>query len=246
MTGSTSPATLPGATRWIAPWFILAALCFAAGAWTKGSEHDYYEVLSKAAELLVLGAGLFSVLLVRDQLRAQEQQLKENHQQLMEDHKWKTIVSYHQLFAHGIPVEPLRKGVYDMATDMKFIGCFDDLGKPMPEDIFQECLKDSNMIQHIRPYLDAFEEFSGAVNAGIVNESYAMSLQYTRVVRNFTVFERLIRHFQQCNGRAYKEFEKLSTKWSLMRRAEEASHLQNFGVGADKSTRVAAPSHGHH
>lgn len=234
-----------GAGRWILPWFGVAGVLFVIGVISRHTTYDAYDILSKAAELLVLGAGLFSVLLVRDQLRAQEQQLRENHQQLVDDHKWKTIISYHQLFSKSIPPEELREKVYKLATEEGFIHCFDDLGTSLPEPIYQKCVVQSSpWIQIIRPYLDAFEEFSGAVNAGIVNESYAMSLQFTRVVRNFTVFERLIRHFQECNGRAYVEFEKLCARWSIQRQIEESSRLATKGVGAEPSSKIRGPNSG--
>ncbi|KRB42624.1 hypothetical protein ASD82_08175 [Rhodanobacter sp. Root179] len=184
---------------------------------------------------------MFSVLLIRDQLIAQKKQLEDNHQQMVDDHKWKTIVSYHQLFSGGVPDENIRKPMYDLATQCDFIDCFDDLGAKMPTAVFDKCVKESELRQVIRPYLDEFEKFCGAVNSGIVNEVYALSLQGTRIIRNYTVFEDLIKHFQRGNGLAYVELEKLATKWAMKRRVDHEANVFALGVGSGTDTKIRSP-----
>lgn len=222
-------------------WYAVAVLVFVSGIFSLDSKHNFFDIASKSAEFAVLAAGLFSVLLVRDQLVAQEKQLQENHQQMVDDHHWKTIVSYHELFRDGVPSESIRKPMYDFAVQKGFIKCFDDLGDPMPAKVLAECISDTDARQIIRPYLDEFEKFCGAVNAGIVNENYALSLQGTRVIRNFTVFKGLIKHFQRANGLAYVELEKLATKWAIQRRIEEQSRRNEAGVGPGTNTRIRDP-----
>lgn len=225
----------------LALWYAGAVVVFIVGLFSRGTSHDFFDVATKSSEFAVLAAGLFSVLLVRDQLVAQEEQLQENHQQMVDDHQWKTIVSYHELFGQGIPNEDTRKAMYDLAVANDFIDCFDDLGKPMPANALQACINTSEMRQITRPYLDDFEKFCGAVNAGIVNEDYARSLQGTRVVRNFTVFKELIRHFQIANSRAYVELEKLAMKWDEQRKNEEKSARDHTGIGPGTGTRIRNP-----
>jgi hypothetical protein len=80
------------------------------------------------------------------------------------------------------------------------------------------------------------------VNAGIVNEAYALYLQGTRVIRNYTVFEDLIKHFQRGNGLAYVELEKLATKWAMKRRIDDHARRSSLGVGAGTETRIVGPN----
>lgn len=227
--------------RNIVLWYVLAGFVFLLGVILREAHHAVYEVTTKTAELIVLAAGLFSVLLVREQLIAQEKQMNENHSQLLADHKWKTFVSYHQLFHGGIPCEEKRIKMYTFATDNKFIKCFDDLGTPMPTEALDKCINETAAWDVVRPYLDEFERFCAAVNAGIIDESYALSVEGTRVIRNFTVFEHLIKHLQHPNGRAYVEIEKIAQKWAMMRRLENEEWKQQIGVGTGTGTRIDGP-----
>jgi hypothetical protein len=233
-TASTSGMFVVGA-------YGLAAALFVGGVIAKHLGYNYYEETTKAAEMLVLGSGLFSVFLVRNQLIAQEKQLQANFQQQMDDHRWKTFVSYHELFADGIPCESMREKMYGFAKSHGFIEAFDDMGTCMPEKALQQCIADSDSRQIVRPYLDEFEKFCGAINSQIVNEEYARSLQGTRVIRNYAVFEPLIKHFQKGNPMAYVELEKVAMKWSMQRRVEEQAARQGMGVGTGTNTVINGP-----
>jgi hypothetical protein len=222
-------------------WYAGAALLFVAGVLLRSKNHQFYEIASKAAELIVLAAGLFSVLLVREQLIAQEEQLNENHQQMVADHKWKTYISYHQLFGGGVPPESVHKPMYALATEHNFIQNFDEMGQEMPEAALRGCIDDIGMRQVIRPYLDEFETFSAAVNAGIVDEEYARTLEGSRVIRNFTVFRALIKHLQRGHPMAYVELEKLANKWAERKAREEDDKRSHSGAGSGTHTRIEGP-----
>jgi hypothetical protein len=218
-----------------------AALLFLVGVLLKGRHPQIYEVTTKATELIVLAAGLFSVLLVREQLIAQEEQMSENHKQLLADHQWKTYVSYHQLFSEGAVSEAVRQPMYDFATEHGFINCFDDLGTPMNRNALELCINETAAWGIVRPYLDGFERFCAAVNGGIIDDAYAMGIEGTRVIRNYTVFEHLIKHIQTSNSRAYLELDKLAQKWAMLRRVKTLERKQHEGIGPGTDTRIECP-----
>jgi len=200
-----------------------------------------YETATKAAELIILSGGFISILLVRNQLSAQERQLRENRAQMISDHRWKTFISYHQLFPDSFPPAPLRASMYTFAKDHGFRDHFDAYGKAMPEDALKKCINDSEMWEIFRPYLDCFERFCGAVNAGMIDEAYAMTLERTRVIRNFTVFEELIKHLQKDHPNAYVELTKLASKWAMQLRLEIFEAQSQLGAGAGTKTRIDSP-----
>lgn len=222
------------AAKCIAGAVCLAFAFFALGAW----KPDYQTVAFKGSELLVWAAGLFSVLLIRKQLYTQELQQKDYEdqrrqllEQQAEDHRWRTYSFYHQHFA-DIPPESCREKVYEIAQDLHFINCFNDRGQAMPAAALSTILGDKDLWEKVRPYLDHFEIFCGAINAELVNEDYAYSLQATRIVRNYTVFQPFIEHHQRTAATAYLELSKVAERW-MKRMARTDREVQSrLGIGS--------------
>ncbi|MNN38781.1 hypothetical protein D3C81_1527930 [compost metagenome] len=82
-------------------------------------------------------------------------------------------------------------------------------------------------------YLDDFEEFCGAVNAGVVNGDYAYKLESTRVIRIWVVFNPYIRKSRHNHNdeRCYLEIERLGSAWKQRRDAESTAVTTNNGMG---------------
>lgn len=218
---------------------FVVALLFAAGVYFRGSQ-DAYSIFIKAAELVVLTAGLASLSLLRRQLQAQRVQLQKQQQQMELDHQWRTYLSYHELFP-SIPPDDIRNEMYDLAKKLNFDDYFDDFGKPMPKDALEAIVGSCDYRRIVRAYLDEFEKFCGAIRAGIVDNGYAYSLQNTRVIRNFTVFQALIKQWQTGNLMAYSELEKVALAWSVQRSAADDSYRSQFGVGSGSTPRISLP-----
>ncbi|GEM_PF-3883998 len=226
------------AARYIAALAFLSFLSFGGGIWLTSYQAQFF----KGAELLMYSAGLFSILLVRRQLWAQEQQNGRSLQQMIDDHKWKTYCSYHQHFL-SVPPEEIRSKAYAKAEEMGFLGNFDGRGTPFSEEVKQRILGETEAWKIFRSYLDYFEEFCAAINAGLVDNGYAFSIQGTRVVRNFTVFERLIRHYQDETPTAYVEMAKVALPWKLQQSVNEAGNVPQIGIGNNGTSKLTGPSH---
>lgn len=225
------------AARYIGLLAALSFVSFAIGVW----QCHWQTQLFKCAELLMYSAGLFSILLVRRQLWTQEKQNGRSLQQLIDDHKWKTHCSYHQHFP-SVPPEDVRAKAYSMAEEMGFLGAFDGRGISISEDVKRAILDSPEAWKVFRSYLDYFEEFCGAINAGLVDEGYASSLQGTRVVRNFTVFERLIKHYQDEAATAYVELTKVAVRWRLQMNVTEAGNVPAVGIGSNGTVKLNGPA----
>lgn len=233
------------ASKLIAIAVILAFVSFGLGSYL--TKHQ--AALFKGAELFVWAAGLLSVLLVRRQLHAQEvileahrQQQEESYEQLQRDHDWRCYAFYHQHFS-DLPAADLRKGVYDLAhsPDTQFIECFADRGRPMPAEVLTKVMGSASEWDYIRPYLDGFETFCGAINAKLVDDDYAFSLQATRVIRNYTVFEPLIQEYRRASPSAYCEFYKVAYRWKIRLLPAEGREVEGLGVDGNGAKPIAGP-----
>lgn len=227
-----------------AAWIIAAVMLLCVIAYCIGVHYSSVQAEAfKAAELLVWGAGLFSVLLIRKQLWEQEQQAGDTFRQLVEDHKWRTYAFYHEHFK-SVPDEPTRGTVYKIAEDLNFVDHFNDRGRPVPTTALSAINADPEKWKFVRSYLDAFEEFCGAVNAKLVDEDYAYSLQATRVIRNYTVFQQLILQYQQGAPTAYVELSKVAIRWGMRMNVNEASAVASIGIGGNGASPLNGPQRG--
>lgn len=234
------------AARLIVAAVFFAFVSFSIGAfYLKGDQASFF----KAAELFVWAAGLISILLVRKQLRAQEvileahrHQQEQAFEQMLEDHKWKCYAFYHQHFPE-VPSEDLRKKVYQIAASgtSPFVECFDGRGSSIPDASLNAIRGTAAEWESIRPYLDCFEVFCGAINARLVDEDYAFSLQATRVVRNYAVFEPLINLYKKGSPTAYCEFHKVAYRWRLRLLPNESYIVEGLGIDGKVASPISAP-----
>ncbi|WP_448123370.1 DUF4760 domain-containing protein [Stenotrophomonas riyadhensis] len=235
------------ASKLIAAAVVLAFVSFSIGAFFP--KRFDQAACFKAAELFVWAAGLLSVLLVRRQLHAQEvilsahkTQQDEAFDQLQRDHSWRCYAFYHQHFADN-PSEPIRNAVYKLAQaeGTGFIECFNGRGRPIPDAALQAIIGSSHEWDCVRPYLDDFETFCGAINAKLVDEDYAFSLQATRVIRNYTVFEPLINEYKKDTPTAYCEFFKVAYRWKMRLLPSEGRDVEGLGVDGNGAKPIFGP-----
>lgn len=228
---------------------LSVVFAFAFYLWGALGPSSQQTTLFKGAELFVWAAGLLSVLLVRKQLHAQERQLEAHRiqqddafAQLQADHEWKCYAFYHQHFS-DVPSEGIRVALYQLAGDPDhgFIGCFDGRGVPLPDSVVQHLIGSESERNLIRPYLDCFEIFCGAINAKLVHEDYAFTLQATRIIRNFAVFSPLIDHYKVTVPTAYCEFIRVASRWRIKLAIAEAGNVEGLGLNGDGARPVQGP-----
>ena len=212
---------------------VVAVIAFAIGVFASRHTLDPFDVGVKTSELLVWIAGLWSIVVLRGQLQAQRQtSLDEFH--------WKTLIAYHQLFEY-VPDKPTGDKMYSLAKTMEFAKVFRGIGESLPEKAVAEILEDSEKLSTVRSYLDGFERFCAAVECGLVNSDYAYSIQGGRVIRNYIVFEGMIRKFQNDNKLAYIELQKIALRWQAKRKADDEGHMNHVGVGAGTVPKLRRP-----
>lgn len=136
---------------------------------------------------IVFALGLVSVVLLVLELRQKA--------------SWNRVLSYHDYFGEL----PARVKVAELYR------CFDRLGmqppsngQPLTKEQAAAILRDQGVKggdgvisrpggQVVREYLNDFEEFCGAINAGVVSESYVRELEGSRTINAYYGFEELIK-----------------------------------------------------
>lgn len=185
-----------------------------------------FEVQERAVTLLLLGVGATSVLILAAQWRQQG--------------AWNRVLSYHQYFSEL----PRRESLVMLET------CFRRLSitppataEPLKDPDVAAILSDSGTTGRrastiCKGYLDDFEEFCAAVNAGIVSARYTIDIEGSRVIRAFYGFEPLILKLREQQDRAmatagtatrngnpmrskyYEELERVARRWREKREKE--------------------------
>lgn len=167
---------------------------------------------ARILELLVLGIGLQSIILLWAQNRAMT--------------IWNSVRSYHDYFQE-FPPEHRIEAMENLAEKLGFLQCLLDL-TPIPKTVVDaiESTRESRLT--VRKFLDDYEEFCAAVNARVVDPEYAYGIEGTRVIRVKIVFEPLISRMRAENKytRCYLELMKLGEEWKL-RREREARAINN-------------------
>ncbi|HUD43536.1 MAG TPA: hypothetical protein VMR06_16210 [Dokdonella sp.] len=192
----------------------------------------------RISELLLFGAGLYSVALLRGQLRAvrgqlvaQLQQMERHEQQLEDENRLRSYQMYHQLFARIPEPGELTQRMYDIAKKHGFLKGLEGFGTPIGADVSRAIQGDTDDFLSVRAFLDEFEKFCGAVQAKLVDPEYAFSMQSGRVIRYFTVFSPIIKDLQSENDMAYAELQKTAEAWRQRRRTEDEAKRLNRGIG---------------
>lgn len=175
-----------------------------------------YQNVGQIIELGLLSVGLLSLVLIARQTRTTA--------------KWNKLLSYHQFFGELISPATLVQ----MTGAAEACGFSEQMLKisPMTDDSVNKVLASPDHDQTVSTYLDEFEEFCAAVHAGIVDNEYAYTLEATRVIRAWVVFEPFI---TQCRSktkysRCYIELQRLGVAWKGRREKEEARNHATDGV----------------
>lgn len=129
---------------------------------------------------VLVAAGLLSIVLLIWQQRSTS--------------SWNRVLSYHQYFGE-LPslakVDDLRKCLRRLKIDAPEGGVV--LSATQAQEIWNDDVDDEKSAKHIvREYLNDFEEFCGAIRAGVVNESYARELEGNRTINAYFAFEEFI------------------------------------------------------
>lgn len=176
--------------------------------------------------------GLFSVLVAALQVRINA--------------TWNKVLSYHNFFGELITPQALR----NLMATAKACGFSEKLqtGDELSQEDVAKIVDSPSHEAIISCYLDEFEEFCAAVNAGVVDNEYAYKLEGSRVVRVHKLFASYIRHCRGDDGAnrsIYAELEHRANDWTVrkdhefdlyMKRRKKAERLaeklnRQYGVG---------------
>lgn len=210
---------LKGAVRWLGlPALASCAILLAAAIviWAVPATRSTFESVARVVELAILTIGLTSLVLLARQTRTTA--------------KWSKLLSYHQFFGDLITKE-MVVALQETAKLCTFEECMKKL-EPMSSAAVDAVLADPAHDTVVSSYLDEFEEFCAAVHAGIADPEYAYTLEATRVIRAWIVFEPFIRRCRASTkySRCYLELQRLGSAWKTRREAEESKKDAADGV----------------
>lgn len=176
------------------------------------SETGYWAVLLRVTEVVLLTVTSGSVLLLCAQL--------------WQTSRWNKILSYHEYFGSLVSSE-LGTKLQEAAEKCEFSANMKTL-TPIDHHILEKILLNPSAEVTIISYLDEFEEFCGAVHAGVTDKTYAYKLEGTRVVRAFSVFSPYIDSKRKENEytRCYVELVKLGQDWKTLKDKELSNILK--------------------
>lgn len=212
-------------------FFLLAAgaICYGTYRILMALPAGQDTVATKAA-VVQTGAvvlGLFSIVLTALQVRVNA--------------TWNKVLSYHNHFGSLITPEVIEK-VKKVAIDRGFTDHLTE-GTTIPETIAAAILENADSESLIGCYLDEFEEFCGAINAGVVDNDYAYGLEGTRILRVWNIYKLFIKKCRESDGSSpyvYKQLEVVAHRWADRRQYDnkkEAARQQKLnGRGGMGST----------
>lgn len=208
--------------RWFTPrrcWVIgialVAGLAILLLPWTTSSGRTFSNVMA-ILELAVIAFGLCSLLLVAEQIQ--------------QTAKWNKLLSYHQFFGDLITTE-MVKDMLAVAETCGFKEAMNSV-QPMSLESRRALEDDLAAVKTVAAYLDEFEEFCAAVQAGVTDQEYAYTLEATRVIRAWTVFAPFIQS-QRASlrfSRCYLELERIGGAWRDRRETETKQKYAQDGV----------------
>lgn len=162
----------------------------------------------KAAELLLLTAGLASLLLLAYQVKWQR------HQQRNEFHFNRIDAFYN----HFIPRKELIDNVEKLCSDAEINQNYEDGGHPLTKEQVARLMKDHK--SGVLDLLDSLESLCAAVISGYVDGDFAYCLTGGRVVKSLTIYGPFIAEIQKGNPKAYVELAKVGKQWRDRREKE--------------------------
>ncbi len=150
------------------------------------------------AQVGVMTVGLASLVLVGLQLRSTS--------------RWNKRLSFHQFFKE-VPELPKKEKFSALADKLNI----DDvhLGSPLSKEGAKSIHDDKQAQMVVMDYLNDFEEFAFAVRSGLVDDTYAYTLEQCRVMRAWVVFEPWVMELRKTTmyANAYKQLELLAKMW---------------------------------
>jgi len=198
---------------------FITAFAFVVGAvmvWSIVGLPEEHQTPSSIAAIIQTGAivvGLLSLVLIARQIRATATQTASSA-------AISRALTYHQFFGDLITAE-IRQKMEAAATSCGFKDARKS-GEPMTQQAVKCIKEDPGHDGVVASYLDEFEEFCGAIHAGLLDEDYAYGLEATRVIRTWKVFSPYVQatRLETSDHRTYIELERIADAW-LKRRADE-------------------------
>ena len=226
-----------GATswKWLTPSRAVLGGVFvvaAASIWllpTLGSTRSFTNVMAIIQSALV-ALGLYSLYFVAEQARLTAEQVSQTREQTQQTAKWNKLLSYHQFFGELITTEM----VLEMMAVAERCGFKDAMNSVQAMSLAsrQALENDPVAVKTVAAYLDEFEEFCAAVQAGVTASEYAYTLEATRVLRAWIVFEPFIQSQRATHrfSRCYLELERIGSAWKERRERETQQKYAQDGV----------------
>lgn len=131
---------------------------------------------------------------------------------------WNKLRAHHSFFK-DIPSLELDLLLQKTLRDFEI-----DYHKPLTDESLKMIEKDIEAIHAVKAYLNEYEELCAAVNVGTVDEELAFATDSARVIHAYSTFERFIAWRRELfsNNGIYLELEKLSKRWLLRKRQQDA------------------------
>jgi len=192
---------------------LLAFIVFFAGVWIKRDSVDWYDVLSKVAQFILLCSGLASVLLVRRQMVAQQRQNLETREREAKEFHYNRVDAFYRYFGDNSDL-PICHRFEAFLKEANLVGHFSGEGMVINDDkVISAIVTNAEWDGATREYLDRHESLAGAVNIGFIDSEVAFCLQATRIIRAEKVMSKVIDHYQKSNKKAYCELQQLAASW---------------------------------
>lgn len=162
----------------------------------------------------LIAVGLLSLVFIARQVRIVREQARS-------DQVWRKTLSYHQFFGDLVTTE-VREKIAKVATECGFLDARQN-GEPISTDAVKKIKKSPKHDAVIATYLDEFEEFCGAVHAGLLDRDYAYTLEATRIIRAWRLFEPYViaTRLETRDHRTYIELERLGENWRERRKMDD-------------------------
>jgi len=220
----------------------VAFTLFGLGVWTKytAAGFDWYDALTKAAQLVLLCSGLASVLLVRRQMVAQQKVNLQTREREKKEFQYNRMEAFYKYFGEDCGKET-QSNFEKMLDESVLSGHFIGSGKVIEDEVMLSRIVSTHAWDSaIRAYLDRHESLAAAVNSGFIDGEMAYCLQAGRIIRAVKVFRPLIEKYQAGNPKAYCELLELDRAWRADRekRVEEDRKKQEAIRRAAQSGQV--------
>jgi hypothetical protein len=183
--------------------------------------------ITSILQLGLVAVGLISLLLLAEQNR---QISCGNAEQSKQTASWNKCLSYHNFFGDLITMQ-MSQALRGTTDACGFTSAMQNV-EPMSANSVEDVVRDDAHSRVCSSYLDDFEEFCAAVHAGVVDKEYAYTLEATRVIRAWIVYEPYItkRRSSVRYSRCYIELQRLAATWIKRREEEEAKKNASEGV----------------